>query len=31
MLTLSEYRCNWRYYHNQLLKRWFGKDLIDVY
>ena len=31
MLTLHEYKCNWQLYHNQLLKRWFGKDLIDVY
>jgi hypothetical protein len=31
MLTLHEYKCNWRYYNNQQLKRWFGKDLIDIY
>lgn len=31
MLTIYEYKCNWRYYHNQQLKRWFGKDLIDLY
>jgi hypothetical protein len=31
MLTMHEYKCNWRSYHNQVMKRWFGKDLIDVY
>ncbi len=31
MLTLSEYNMNPRYYHNLQMKRWFGKDLIDIY
>ena len=31
MLTLEQYKNNWRYYHNQQMRRWFGDDLIDVY
>ena len=31
MLTLAEYKNNWRYYHNRQMKRWFGDDLVDVY
>ena len=31
MLTLSEYNSNPRFYHNRQMRRWFGKDLIDVY
>lgn len=31
MLTLAEYKSNWRFYHNRQMKRWFGESLIDVY
>lgn len=31
MLTLEEYKKNWRHYHNQQMRRWFGEDLMDVY
>lgn len=31
MLTLDQYRRDWRFYYNRQMKRWFGDDLIDVY
>ena len=31
MLTLAEYKNNWRFYHNKQMKKWFGDDLVDVY
>lgn len=31
LLTLDEYRRNWKELHNKQLRRWFGDDLLDVY